>query len=355
MPSPPQIRQQSWQEAMNDMNTLILSDSDSDLRRAAEILKNGGLCAMPTETVYGLAGNALDSGAAAKIYAAKGRPSDNPLIVHISELSRIHDLVTAFPDTAEKIFKAFSPGPVTVILPRSHKIPDATSGGLDTVGIRLPADKRARKLISLCGFPLAAPSANLSGSPSPTSAEHCIRDLMGRVDCIIDGGKCAVGVESTVLSVDRDGDVTVLRPGFVTYNDLASLLGEEHVRLARGITERVDEGEKVLSPGMKYRHYAPAADIAIIDGSREQFECFVNSRRDEGAFALIFGDENVLLPAVKMGLTSEEQAHLLFDVLRHLDDIGAKRVYARCPRKTGVGLAVYNRLLRAAGFEVIKL
>lgn len=337
-----------------DMDTEILGTADSDLKRAADLLRSGEIVAIPTETVYGLAGNALDPLAAGKIYSAKGRPSDNPLIVHISDTTQIYDLVKEVPEAAKTIFREFAPGPVTVVLPKADIIPDATSGGLDTVGIRLPANRYARRIIELCGFPLAAPSANLSGSPSPTSSDHVKADMTGRIAAIVDGGVCGVGVESTVLSVCGD-DITVLRPGFVTPDDLIGLFGTERVHIAKGVTERIADGERVLSPGMKYRHYAPDADIAILKGNREQFEEYVNSHADDDVYAMVFGDESVLVPVFKMGMTADEQAHTLFDILRELDNTGAKRVYARCPATKGIGLAVYNRLLRAAGFEVIEL
>lgn len=336
------------------IDTEILTADEAGLKRAAELLKKGGIVAMPTETVYGLAGNALDPHAAERIYCAKGRPSDNPLIVHLSDATQAVEYVKVIPETAKRIFSTFSPGPVTVVLPKKEIIPKATSGGLDTVGLRIPADKRARRLISLCGFPLAAPSANLSGSPSPTSANHVISDLFGAVDGIIDGGECGVGVESTVLSVDDDNNITILRPGFITAEDLREVSSPEKIHLAKGITERIGEEEKVLSPGMKYKHYAPKADIAIIDTNKAGFEQYISAHGNEKAYALCFGDENINIPMITLGVTSEEQAHNLFNALRRLDEVNAERVFARMPDKKGVGLAVYNRLLRAAGFEVIK-
>lgn len=336
------------------MTTRLLSSSDADIALAAQIVCDGGIVGMPTETVYGLAGNALDAESARKIYAAKGRPSDNPLIVHISHISEIEPLVTYVPDNAGRLFDAFSPGPITVILPKSDLIPNETSGGLDTVGIRIPADKTARRFIRACGVPIAAPSANRSGSPSPTTARHVMDDMDGRIPAVIDGGCCAVGVESTVVSCGMDGMITVLRPGFVSPEDIAEVVGADNVCLAKGVTERLSDGERVLSPGMKYRHYAPAADAAIVVGDRAAFERYVTLHGGERSdvYAMGWGDED-LPRLIPYGMTSEEQAHSLFDVLRRLDEVGANRVYIRCPERTGVGLAVYNRLLRAAGFEVI--
>ncbi|MBQ9208504.1 MAG: threonylcarbamoyl-AMP synthase [Oscillospiraceae bacterium] len=337
------------------MKTLMLTPCESDIKKAAAILKEGGLVAMPTETVYGLAGNAFDAGSSAAIYAAKGRPSDNPLIVHICEVSAVATIAKAVPDNAARLFDAFWPGPLTVILPKRDIIPYATSGGLDTVGIRFPANKTAQALIRECGFPLAAPSANLSGHPSPTTAQHVKNDLDGRIAAIIDGGICAVGVESTVVSVDEAGHVTLLRPGFVSLEELRDTVGWENVSMARGVVEHIGDGEKVLSPGMKYRHYAPDAHVVIVEGSREEYVSFVNARRDENICAMCFGDEQGIgVPRVPYGITPAEQAHSLFDVLRSLDDISADTVYVRCPEKDGLGLAVYNRLLRAAGFETVR-
>ncbi len=336
------------------MTTQILTTSDEDIEKAARIIRDGGIVGMPTETVYGLAGNALDSDSAVKIYAAKGRPSDNPLIVHVTCIEEAVPLVKSISANVRTLFEHFSPGPITIVMPKSDMIPYETSGGLDTVGIRIPADRNARRLIKAAGVPLAAPSANLSGSPSPTSAAHVIKDMDGRIPAIIDGGDCSVGVESTVVSADDNGHITVLRPGFVSPEDIAELIGAENVSVAKGVTEKIADGEKVLSPGMKYRHYAPSADIAILDATKEQFESYVRSHTAEGTCAMGFGDEDVPV-LISYGMTSEEQARELFGVLRGLDDKGFKRVYARCPDKKGVGLAVYNRLLRAAGFEVIKL
>ncbi|MBQ8978736.1 MAG: threonylcarbamoyl-AMP synthase, partial [Oscillospiraceae bacterium] len=296
------------------MITRVLSTSDEDIRTVARIIREGGIVGMPTETVYGLAGNALSAESAARIYAAKGRPSDNPLIVHIAEFSQIAPLVRDVPHNAKVLFDTFSPGPLTVILPKTDIIPKETSGGLDTVGIRIPADKTARRLISACGFPLAAPSANRSGSPSPTTARHVTDDMDGRIPAVIDGGSCAVGVESTVVSCGADGLITILRPGHVSYEEIADLIGADSVRLAKGVTERLDDGERVLSPGMKYRHYAPSADAAIVTGDKAAFEKYVREHSGSNVYAMGYGDEE-LDDLIPYGLTPDEQAHALFDVL----------------------------------------
>ena len=244
-----------------------------------------------------------------------------------------------------------------MVLPKKECIPMTTSGGLDTVGIRFPVNKTARDIIRASGFPLAAPSANLSGSPSPTELKHVFEDMNGRIPAIVDGGMCAVGVESTVISFENDGRVCLLRPGFVSLEELRSVVGEENAFCAKGVTERISDGERVLSPGMKYKHYAPKADIAIIDADEKSFADYVNAHSCENTGALIFGNESEKIgcPSISFGETCEEQARQLFSALRRLDEQGFERVYARCPSRSGVGLAVYNRLLRAAGFEVISL
>lgn len=340
-----------------DYNTLILSTSDEDLEKAAELLKKGLTVGIPTETVYGLAADAFNERAVSEIYKAKGRPSDNPLIVHIGEYSDIYNLVREIPANAVKLADAFWPGPLTMVLPKKDCIPAVTSGGLDTVGIRFPAHKTAREIIGRCGRPLAAPSANLSGSPSPTSAAHVYSDLKGRIPAVVDGGDCAVGLESTVVCFDSEGRAVILRPGFVSAEDMQSELGADKVVCARGVTEEISEGEKVLSPGIKYKHYSPKANVTILCGSIDSFISFVQAHNGDKTVSMIFDSDKDKFPFeyVTFGDSSEEQARQLFSVLRRLDETGAEQVYARCPEKTGVGLAVYNRLLRAAGFEVIYL
>lgn len=337
--------------------TIILTSGDDDITAAAKMLSEGKAVAIPTETVYGLAADALDPTSVSEIFAAKGRPADNPLIVHIGEYDDIYKYVRAVPENAKKLAERFWPGPLTMVLPKKDIVPIVTSGGLDTVGIRFPAHKTAREIIRRCGRALAAPSANLSGSPSPTSCGHVYSDLNGRIPAIVDGGECPVGVESTVVSFDDKGIVHLLRPGFVSLEDIKSVVGEENAVCAKGITEEISEDQPVLSPGMKYKHYSPKADIAIVEGSAESFSEYVKAHSGEKVCAMVFDYDDTNFPCgyVTYGDTSEEQARQLFSVLRSLDDKGYKRVYARCPEKSGVGLAVYNRLLRAAGFEVIRL
>lgn len=337
------------------MKTEILSTSEKDILKAGEILRNGGLVAFPTETVYGLGANALDDEAAAKIYQAKGRPSDNPLIVHIADKKNIAVLVAEINEYAQKLIDAFFPAPLSIIMKKSDKIGKTVSGGLDTVAIRMPENETARKVISAAKVPICAPSANTSGLPSPTKAQYVIDDMNGKIDAIIDGGDCEVGVESTVITV-ADGVPTILRPGAVTKEMMEKVLGCE-VLVAKAVTEGMKKDEKAESPGMKYKHYSPKAKVVIVNADKEKYEKFVNSIKEDGVYALCFDDDNVKIPAVRWGNENDanSQAHKLFDALRVLDTLGAKKVYARNPKKDGVALAVYNRLIRAAAFDIIDL
>lgn len=337
-------------------DTKILDTDEDSLNYAAELLNKGEVIGMPTETVYGLAANAFNESAVRKIFTAKGRPADNPLIVHVSRTEQIAELVDKVPELAYKCAEKFWPGPLTMIMPKSDKIPMVTSGGLDSVGIRMPSHKTARKLIDKCGFPLAAPSANLSGSPSPTTAQHVMDDMNGRIPAIIDGGICGVGVESTVISFEGNDGIRLLRPGFISVDELKEIT--DNIIVDKGVTEKLGENVKVRSPGMKYKHYAPKADITIIDSDLENFRKYIENNADKDTVCMVFNssDCNGLdVKTIPYGNTDEEQAKELFDVLRELDKIDAKKVFARCPQKNGVGLAVYNRLLRAAGFQVVTL
>ncbi len=334
------------------METKIFSTSEQDIEKAGEIIRSGGLVAFPTETVYGLGANALDSDAVKKIYAAKGRPSDNPLIVHVAKKEDIAPLVKEITPKAQALIDAFFPAPLTVILKKSDIIPDATSGGLDTVAIRMPKNEIARKVIAASGVPVAAPSANTSGLPSPTKAKYVIDDMLGKIDGIIDGGDCEVGVESTVITLATDAP-TILRPGAVTKEMLEAVIGE--VKISHAVLDELGKNEVAASPGMKYKHYAPKAKVILVNAEKADYESFVNSKTD--AFALCFDGDNVKIPRVTYGSedNDEAQARELFDALRRLDELGAKRVYARMPHKDGVAMAVYNRLIRAAAFQIIDL
>lgn len=334
------------------METKILSTSEYDIALAGEIIAKGGLVAFPTETVYGLGADALNENAVKSIYAAKGRPSDNPLIVHICEKEDIVPLVKEVTPKARALMDVFFPGPLTIILPKSDRVGNVVSGGLDTVAVRMPQNDIARRLIRASGCPVAAPSANTSGLPSPTRAKYVIEDMNGKIDAIIDGGDCEFGVESTVITLA--GDVpTILRPGAVTKEMIESVIGKTEV--ARAVLEGMKNDEVAASPGMKYKHYAPKAQVVIVDAEKEAYENFVNSRGN--AFALCFEGDNVTVDKVTYGRENDDlsQARELFDALRQLDEMGAKKVYARIPHTTGVGMAVYNRLIRAAAFKIIDL
>ena len=341
------------------MNTLLLSTSEEDISLAASFIQDGDVVGMPTETVYGLAANALDTEAVKKIFVAKGRPSDNPLIVHISEFEDIekYGLVKEVPAVAKLLADKFWPGPLTIIMPKSDSVPDITTGGLDTVAVRLPADINARRLINASGCPLAAPSANISGSPSPTTANHVFSDMQGKIPAIVDGGECKVGLESTVVSV-KDDVVTILRPGGVTYEDLCSVY--DKVELCDAILNKLKEGETALSPGMKYKHYSPKARVILVKGSDKAYYDFVNKQDSSDTITLCYkeDEEFVKIPVILMGSKAdlEAQAHNLFSDLRLIDACdNVKTAYVRCPDTKGIGMAVLNRLIRAAGFEVIDL
>jgi L-threonylcarbamoyladenylate synthase len=322
---------------------------EKGLTEAAEIIKNGGIVAMPTETVYGLAANALDPKAVENVFKAKGRPSDNPLIVHISDVSEVSLYAEDVPDLAYKLFERFSPGPLTVVLKKKDIIPDITSGGLDTVGIRIPGDEKCRRLISLTGVPIAAPSANISGKPSPTTAEAVYDDLCGKIPLILDGGACSVGIESTVVSLE-DGKIRILRPGFVTAEDLSELA---EVIIDSGVSENTEKTPK--SPGMKYKHYAPDCDVYLVSGNERAFAEFL--RQNGENFAAVVSERSEIkgVNIYTYGETETDLAHNIFSLLRKIDKDGYEKIYIQTPEKTGIGLAVYNRLIRAAGFKTIDL
>lgn len=324
--------------------------------QAAEILKRGGLVGIPTETVYGLAANGLDSQACAKIFQAKGRPADNPLILHVDSLEMLKKLTADFSITAQALAEAFWPGPFTMILPKAACVPDVVTCGLPTVALRFPSHPVARALISACGFPLAAPSANRSGTPSPTTAAHVLHDFDGVIDGVVECGQSAVGVESTVITLCASRPL-LLRPGFVTLEELRQVVPD--IQVDPAVFLGVKESERVSSPGMKYKHYAPRAKVTIVKGSAEAYARFLKEHGEENPVALCFEEDLPLLtvPAVSYGSSadSSSQAAALFGALRQLDDMDAKRVYAHGPSEQGVGMAVYNRLLRAAAFDVREL
>lgn len=337
---------------MNTNTILLDGKKEADIEAAGAILKNGGLVAIPTETVYGLAANALNEEAVKNIFKTKGRPADNPLIVHISDLSELSDLVSEIPETALRLADAFWPGPLTIIMKKSGLIPDIVSGGLNTVGIRLPSSETARKIIKASGCPLAAPSANISGKPSPTEFEHVKDDLYGKVEALVDGGTCSVGVESTVITLAADTP-KILRPGGITRLQLEEVIG--HVDLDPAITAKPDIDLKPSSPGMKYTHYSPKANVFVVDSSPVEYANYVNSK--PGSFSMCFDEDipGITGKHISYGTRYDGalQAKNLFSTLLQLDELGAKNVFARIPSKNGIGLAVYNRLIRSAGFKIV--
>lgn len=332
-----------------------IEQQTAELCHAAEILQRGGLVVFPTETVYGLGGNALDAEAAGKIYTAKGRPSDNPLIIHIAEPTDAEHYAETNA-LYHRLAKAFMPGPLTVILPKKDCIPYSVTGGLDSVAVRCPSHPVAHRLISLAGIPIAAPSANISGKPSPTAAAHVAEDLDGRVDVILDGGECEIGLESTIVRVDGENSITLLRPGAITYDALCMVC--EQVTVADAVIHRLAEGERPLSPGMKYRHYAPNAPVVLLKGDDEKVLAFLQSeQRDKRCAILCYDEETVhLLPEnlLPIGPKNDLAAHAknLFSALRRADATDAEIVYAHLPTMDGLGLALYNRMIRAAAHTV---
>ena len=338
------------------MQTKHYTDREEDLTAAAELLRAGELVAIPTETVYGLAADARNGAAVASIFAAKGRPSDNPLIVHIADKRELATLVAEIPPVAEALAEAYWPGPLTMIFNKADGVPDEVTAGLDTVAVRMPSHPIARRLIALSGCPLAAPSANRSGSPSPTDAHRVAEDMDGRIAAIVDGGACSIGVESTVISVCGDR-VRLLRPGAVTVEMLDAIAGA--VEIDEAVLNPLRDGATAASPGMKYKHYAPEARVVLVRGSAEAYRNYVNANACDGVMALCFdGEERGLtVPYLTYGHRDDAvtQAKRVFEALRLLDEKKARVAYTACPSPEGIGLAVYNRLLRAAGFEVVIL
>lgn len=333
---------------------IVSGDRQKGIDRAALLLKSGGIVAIPTETVYGLAASAFDDNAIAKVFAAKGRPQNNPLIVHISDIDMLSTVAINISDTALKIAKKFWPGPLTMVLERANNIAPSVSAGLDTVAVRMPSSKAARDIIKAANLPLAAPSANISGSPSPTTAAHVLADLDKKVDGIVIGEDCTVGVESTVVSLAVKPP-RLLRPGAVTVEQLREFLPD--LVIDKAVLSEPKTNEKVASPGMLYKHYAPKTETFLVEAESDTFLSFVNSKTNSAA--VCFDDETgkCSIKSIAYGDKQDKSALAknLFSVLRKVDTLGVDRVYIHAPDKDGIGLAVYNRLIRAAAFKVIKL
>ncbi len=337
---------------------IFYNPDDHAISEAAQIIRSGGLVAFPTETVYGLGANALNGDAAAKIFAAKGRPSDNPLIIHLADSEDASEY--ALVSSAYKKLTQFMPGPLTVILPKREIIPDSVTGGLDTVAIRVPLHSIARALIKEAGVPIAAPSANLSGKPSCTKVEHVIYDMSGRIDAILDGGDSDFGLESTIVMPIGDDEIKLLRPGAVTVEMLVD--AGFKVSLDKAVTEKLAEDDIPLAPGMKYRHYAPEARVILLSGDKSRVDAFmVKNKHDPKAAFIVYEEDAFLIKDSVFVVISKRDdtaayAHNLFSVLRELDGLDkVETIYAPLPKADHIGLALYNRLMKAAGYSILNV
>ena len=338
------------------METLLLSAAAPETPQiAADIIKKGGLVAIPTETVYGLGANGLDEQAVIKIFEAKGRPQDNPLILHVAEPAEMEKFCHHIPQSAYLLAEKFWPGPLTMVLPARDIVPRRTTAGLDTVAVRCPDNDTTRQIIRLSGVPIAAPSANISGKPSTTTAQHVFHDHNGKIDAIVDGGPCRVGVESTIVDL-TDERPRLLRPGGITPEQLIEVLGD--LVIDKAVTAQIDKDAVVKAPGMKYRHYAPQEPVVIVAGSREKAAQYIKRHFVPGDRVLCFQEE---LPLYRdcnpLAYGKESQVETLsaglFAALRELDDASIHQVYARCPVGGGVAYAVQNRLKKAAAFHIV--
>ncbi len=322
---------------------------------AAGIIKRGGLVAIPTETVYGLGANGLDEAAVAKIFEAKGRPQDNPLILHVAEAAEIEKFCHSIPQAAYDLAAKFWPGPLTLVLPAKDTVPLSTRANLPTVAVRCPDNAITRQIIRLAGVPVAAPSANISGKPSTTTAQHVLHDHDGRIDAIVDGGPCRVGVESTIVDLTEERP-RLLRPGGISPEQLLEVLGD--LVVDKAVTAQIDKDTVVKAPGMKYKHYAPQSEVVIVSGSREKAAAYIHRHFQPGDRVLCF-EEELPLYADCFPLPYGQEADVetlsagLFAALRELDDPSIRKVYARCPVGGGVAYAVQNRLKKAAAFHII--
>lgn len=341
------------------MNTKLLTQNELD--QAAAILREGGLVGIPTETVYGLGANGLNEQAVKNIFAAKGRPQDNPLILHIPDVSWLERYCKDIPLTAYQLAEAYWPGPMTMILYHKELVPDAVTAGLDTVGMRCPAHKLCRDIIAAAGVPVAAPSGNTSGRPSPTTAQHMLEDMDGKIEAIVDGGPCAVGVESTIIDLTCNPP-RLLRPGGITLEQLRDVLGEVDVDPA--VTRLLGAGEKPKAPGMKYRHYAPKAPVTVVTGDPKRSAEYIaaHAQSEDGIicfdeFLPLFTGRSSARPVMDLGPAGDKEEHArhIFDALRSFDHTSVPAIWAQCPDTSGIGLAIANRLNKAAGFHIIEV
>lgn len=347
------------------MNTKVIRMNEADeeaLQQAGQVLKQGGLVAFPTETVYGLGGDALNPDSSRKIYAAKGRPSDNPLIVHIADMEALAPIVSEVTEEAKRIAEAFWPGPLTMILPKSDKVPLETTGGLQTVAVRMPSHPVAQQLIRYGGGYVAAPSANTSGKPSPTVAKYVIEDMQGKIDMIIDGGEVGIGLESTIIDLTVNPP-QILRPGYVTQEMLEAVLGQ--VDVDKTILDN-ESGLAPKAPGMKYRHYAPKGELTIVSGESAAVTEYINTQtlvyQKQGCKVGIIGSDEVLaqyradvVKSVGSRIDEEAIARNLYRILREFDDEAVEVIFSEGFDSAGMGQAIMNRLLKAAGHKVVRL
>lgn len=335
--------------------------TQNDIQQAAALLRAGGLVGIPTETVYGLGANGLDPAAVGGIFAAKGRPQDNPLILHIPGADWLERYCRNIPAAAYELASRFWPGPLTMVLERRDVVPDAVTAGLDTVGMRCPAHPLCRAILQAADIPVAAPSGNISGRPSPTTAAHMLEDMDGRIDAVVDGGPCAVGVESTIVDLTC-APPRLLRPGGITLEQLQEALGAVEVDPA--VTRLMGAGEHPRAPGMKYRHYAPKAPVTVVTGAPVKSAEYIaaHAGAEDGIICFdecmpLFARQSVTRPVMDLGPAGdkEEQARHIFDALRAFDHTDVPAIWAQCPDSTGIGLAIANRLNKAAGFHVIQV
>lgn len=339
------------------METRILNPTEENIKLVGKALLNGELVGIPTETVYGLAANALLGESVKSIFIAKGRPQDNPLIIHISKKEDASKYVDDISDNAFALMEKFWPGPLTIVMKAKSVIPKEVTAGLDTVAVRCPENEIARRIIDAAGVPLAAPSANNSGKPSTTTALHVFHDMKGKIPYIVDGGSCDIGVESTIINMSG-GKPMLLRPGKISREEIEEVIGE--IELSPAIFEKMSDDFKAQAPGMKYRHYAPNADVIIVDGTDEKVIEYINSNVRDNDGVICFNGEKELFPngiVFEMGDRDNpiSLSHNLFDILRNFDELGVEKIYSRKCESSGEYLGVYNRLTKAAGFNIKKV
>ena len=340
------------------VNTILFTENTKEnIEKAAEIIRRGGLLGIPTETVYGLGANALNADACRRIYEAKGRPQDNPLIIHVPDASWLSRYCEKVPESAYRLAEAFWPGPLTMILPKREIVPYRTTGGLETVGVRCPNHPVTLAVIAAADVPIAAPSGNTSGRPSPTSAADMLEDMDGKIDGIFDGGPCGVGVESTIIDLTCQPP-RLLRAGGLPLEELERVLGT--VLVDKCITQLMTNGERPRAPGMKYRHYAPKAPVTVVTGDGKKSAAYIAAHAPEGAGVICFSEFRAQFPGCvvhELGPEGDksEQARRVFDALREFDATDVTEIFAQCPDDAGLGLAIGNRLKKAAGFHVVEV